>query len=211
MNKRISLIIVFLISINVCGRASGNMATCSAPYKWNIKASVSCFKSWMVDFPFMASGDFETVEPILRSNFQVEADFDFCKYADVGLFGGFLHYDYANYDESGDYMLVYQSFAPVFGASLHLHVLPMFISSPCRWDLYLSTQYSGYWLPHVEMPDWGAFFTHYRQTYGIGIGLAYYFKNIAGLFGEYHIGQYSTSPKLVDCHYNVRFGVCFKL
>jgi len=186
-------IVLMIISLNlVLVKAQTNDYQYSVKNRWTIKASISSYKTAFWGNASAHIGDFFiTSQNRKMANFKVEANYGVNRFIEIGVFTGFQHYEWLE-DYSSDLAEeINRSFAPLFGVNASFHILPFFVKSKkCRWDLYLTTKYGGCYLPHkeIDQPD----FPHskYRQEYGLGIGIGYYFKNIIGFFAEGSVGQY---------------------
>lgn len=206
-NKIITLILLFLPLSLFCAQGDSSL---TIKGRWTLKASFSGYKSWesgqIVEF-----GDFNgTPAATRRLNFKLEGNYGITRFLELGFFLGIQDYRYVRSYEPVSTSA--RSAAPLFGVVANLHLLPIFVKEPtCHWDLYLSARYGGAILPHsyirldesqLLIPDEATLRHHnspqYRHEYGIGMGVAYYFRNKIGLFGEYLIGDFSFLNKQYD-------------
>ena len=157
--------------------------------RWTVKASISRYTTYQERPIFAHVGDFFAESQNRKMiNFKMEANYGINKFIEVGLFTGFQHYEWIAETD----FLINESFAPLLGISVNFHILPFFIKSEkCNWDLYLTTKYGGYYLPHKEFdtPDYP--YSKYRHEYGLGLGIGYYIKNIIGFYAEGSVGQFA--------------------
>lgn len=182
--------------------------------RWTVKASVARYKTAFYKNVFAHVGDkfFQTTNRKMV-NFKVEANYGISKFVEVGLLAGFQHYEYVDesiFETDGDFFEYKnkRSFAPLFGVNANFHILPFFVkSNTCRWDLYLTTKYAGCYLPHLEWDVSDSPYSKYRQEYGLGLGIGYYFKNIVGIFVEGSVGQYFYFNKMLQIHYDLFTGL----
>lgn len=211
---KILLVIMFGIAplMVFCGETD---TVYSVKHRWVLKSSVSPTPNAMLRLiPPVLVGDYEGISNQKGLNFRVEADYAPCQYVEVGLSTGFLYYQYAHEilsTESTGYSLILNAFAPLFGLNVNVQLLPIFIKAPtCRWDLYLTANYSGCFAIHREYDFLLIPTKLYRQVYGLGLGLGYYFKNIIGIYGEFAVGNYSYFPDYLEHNVNFKIGICAK-
>jgi len=168
--------------------------------RWTLKTGVASYKTaYCGDVIAYVGDNFSGTIAKRMVNFKVEANYGINRFIEIGLFTGFQHYEWIE-----DYTSGFlgddknKSLAPLFGVNANFHILPFFVKSKnCHWDLYLTTKYGGCYLPHkeIDQPDYP--YRKYRHEYGLGLGIAYYFKNIIGLYAEGSVGQYYLFRKLV--------------
>lgn len=192
----------------------------SVKYRWVVKASVSAYRVHDLDKPFVLLGQYESFINDRQMNYRIEGSYGLNKYLEVGISLGLQNYRwytagdiYYDEDDGSQYFFpqTHSGIAPVFGLNLNFQILPLFIKEPiCRWDLYMFAKYGGCLLFHKEYEFVGYQDSKYRQEYGAGVGIAYYFKNRIGLFGELSVGNYSYFPRFVESNINFRFGITTK-
>jgi hypothetical protein len=212
---------LFCITISVCAQTNDNY---SLKDRWTLKASIARYKTafWGTGFAYVGD-NFDPSQCRKMANFKVETNYGFNKFIEIGIFVGFQHYEWYN---DFSYNKLNKSLAPLFGVNANFHILPFFVKSKnCHWDLYLTTKYGGCYLPHKEFDDPVFQVSKYRQEYGLGLGIGYYFKNVIGLFAEGSVGQYfffkrievysfkETSYELkdyTDSNFSFRIGIAAK-
>jgi hypothetical protein len=206
-----ALIAFLLCSLSV--NAQTEAYNYSVKNRWTLKASYSRYKTAYDYGVFSNIGDFFYVwQNRKMSNFKVEANYGINKFIETGIYTGFQHYEWVDVDEveEGEETPFRENFAPLFGVNINFHILPFLIkSNECRWDVYLTTKYGGCYLPHKENPD--NIGGKYRQEYGLGMGVGYYFKNIIGIYAESSVGQFSYFPKYVESNFRFRIGIAAKI
>lgn len=203
----------------VCGNPTDTVQLIKHP--WTIRLSFSPYCHWSSDF-HVRNGDFEKLAQDHRFNFSIDASYTFKKYFEFGLSVGILDYSHlyalkvdtlsAN-DVQYDDIISKRVPAFTFSTYFHFHILPIFLhTTDTRWNLYLLAKYGGCVLPDLEYGNITDFFntSKYRQEYGVGIGIAYYFKRRAGLFGELSVGNFSFFPRYATSNVNFRFGIAAK-
>lgn len=227
MNKIINVLVIILMLFFVffcppvfCSTADSTTYY-SIKHRWTIKTSIAAYKCWDLDIPNIFFGDFEDLNNVKRTNFRIEANYGFNKYFEIGLFAGFQKYVYCEPigepDIDNDTLTVYNmiiknNLAPVFGFNINFNILPIFVTEKkCRWDLYLTARYGCCLLPHIEFFYLEDVDKHYRQEYGIGTGIAYYFGNRIGFYAEFLLGNFSYFPRFVDSNNSFRIGIACKL
>ncbi|MBO4503526.1 MAG: outer membrane beta-barrel protein [Bacteroidales bacterium] len=212
-----ALFAFLLVPVSAQGMGTDS-ATYSVKGRWVVKTSISLYRTWDTGPTVFGTGTRDNgAVGLQRFNFRAEASYAFTRHLEVGLFLGFQHYQYLAYRESLQpgfvYGELYNTIAPTFGANVTFQLLPLFVKSDaCRWDLYLFARYGGCVLPFLEIENSGLehLFHKYRQEYGVGAGVAYYFKNKVGLFGEWAVGNFSYFPFFTDSNINFRFGIAGK-
>ena len=199
----------------------------SVKNRWKVKASISSYKTASFKQVHVQVGDnFFSSHPRKMVNFKLEANYGINKFIETGVFVGFQHYEYLKDTTNFSFISPNQSFAPLFGVNLNFHVLPFFVKSEkCKWDLYLTAKYGGCYLPNKESPFNDYPYSKYRQEYGLGLGVGYYFKNMIGLFAEGSVGQFFFFKKfniafasgstlkfvdLTDSNFSFRIGIAAK-
>ena len=213
----IAISITLLLPFSVRGVGTDS-ATYSVKGRWVVKTSISLYRTWNTGSTVFGTGMRDNGGVgTQRFNFRAEASYAFTRHLEVGLFLGFQNYRYLTYIEPLQPSVVFgemhNTFAPTFGANVTFQLLPLFVKSDaCRWDLYLFARYGGCILPFFEIENFGLeyYFHKYRQEYGVGAGVAYYFKNKVGLFGEWAVGNFSYFPYFTDSNINFRFGIAGK-
>ena len=196
---------IFCFSENICDTGY------SVKNRWVIKASVSPYKNWNSDQPSIHIGYYLDLVHLPKASFEVEATYAVGKYLEIGITSGFIDGKYIQ-PTDGLGGVTKQMIAPTFGGSLHFHLLPLFVKAPvCRWDLYLLAKYNGCVLPKTEFDVEGFSLKKYRHVYGVGLGISYFIKNIAGFFSEFSVGQFSYFTAFVNSNTNFRVGIAFKI
>ena len=193
----------------------------AAKRPWTVRLSFSPYCHWSSDF-HVRNGDFEKMAQDPRFNFSIDASYTFKKYFEFGLSVGILDYFHlyalsvdtisADHIQYGN-IISKRVPAFTFDTYFHFHLLPIFLhTTGTRWNLYLLAKYGGCVLPALEHGNILDYFntSKYRQEYGVGIGLAYYFKQRAGLFGELSVGDFSFFPHYATSNVNFRFGIAAK-
>ena len=222
----IAISLLFPVAVQGTGTDS---AAYSVKGRWVINASVSLYRTCISGFPILGLGMREGLTTEQHANFRAAFSYAPTCHLEVGLFVGFQHYRYVVFQmpiQPGfNYGEYHHTAAPTFGANVKFQLLPLFVkSATCRWDLYLFAQYGGSVLPHfeIELTDENGgrgylyqdvshpYFNRYRQEYGVGVGVGYYFKNKVGLFGELAAGNFSFFPYFTDSNVNFRFGIAGK-
>jgi len=165
----------------------------------------------------------------------LELNYGVLKWLEVGGYIGFMNYEWLTeelWEANEDFYPNYpDAFAPTFGVSANIQILPLFVKKPnCKWDFYIPVRYGGcilfrhggkYEVPQRTTPIWDnkranayAYIeindNKYRHEYGAGLGGAYYIKNIIGFYAEVMGGQFSYWPELVRSPYNIRVGLAAK-
>ena len=212
-----AIAICLLLPVAVQG-AETDSSSYSVKGRWVVKTSISLYRTWDLGYTVFLTGSRDNGgRGSQRFNFRAEASYAFTRHLEVGLFLGFQNYRYLTYIESLQPGVVFgemhNTFAPTFGTNVTFQLLPLFVQSDaCRWDLYLFARYGGCILPFFEIEnlDLEYYFHKYRQEYGVGAGVAYYFKNKVGLFGEWAVGNFSYFPFFTDSNINFRFGIAGK-
>lgn len=213
--------LILLLPVFCYGSVADTSDALTVKNRYTFKVGISGYKGWDEGETIADFGGYDPGTWYKRHlNIKMEVNYGVSKYWEVGLFVGIQQYAYDdgwndtlildNYTLITHNTMSKNTIAPIFGVSVHFHVLPLFIQeSKCRWDLYFSAQYGGCVLFRTETNASGEH--HYRQEYGTGIGLAYYIKNRAGFFAEFHFGNYSYFPNYVNSYSNFRAGLTFKL
>ena len=220
----ISFIVLTLYSVSVS--CQSNEDNYSIKNRWTLKASVSRYKTVFAYGNIFDVGDFWREEENERKlNFKIETNYGVNKFVEIGIYTGFQRYEYeflngdTTYLISEDYLdTIYglssslaKSSAPLFGININLHILPFLVDTNiCRWDLYLTAKYGGYYFSHKEHYNNNDFIKKYRQEYGLGAGFAYHFRNVMGIFAECCVGQFSLTPLYVEQNFCFRTGISLK-
>lgn len=216
----LSLLLLTTIGYVFCGTADST-GGCSVKNRWILKPSVSSYLGWEKSADLVQFGDHESLEWNARHiNFRIEATYGLSKCWEIGLFAEFQQhatdvglYDtfyFEGYNIISHNEVYVNKLAPTFGLSVNFHMLPLFVrEKTCHWDLYLTANYGGCVLIHTE--NRRSFYGHYRQEYGMGVGLSYFIKNRAGFFAEFRFGNYSFFPQYVSSYSNFRAGLAIKL
>ena len=211
------ILLLVLLSNSVSCGIDDSIQNYSIKHRWTIKTTVAAYKCWDQDFADVVVGDFEQAVNVNRANFRMEANYGINKYIEIGIFAGFQHYVYEypiGEEEANDtifsYAILKKSYAPVFGINVNFQLLPLFVAEKsCRWDVYLITRYGGCLLPHKEFNYNND--KRYRQEYGVGTGIAYYFGNRIGVNSEFLLGNFSYFHRYVDSKFSFRFGISCKI
>lgn len=217
--RKSKLILLALIALAIpcrvfCGEAD---SAYSVKHRWVVKASGSAYRCMLRDIPTPCVGDNENSVNDLGLNMRFECSYAFSKNMEIGLFAGFQCHKYGYFEDNGLEEQIFgkikTAVSPVFGVNLHFQLLPLFLkTASCRWDLYLTANYAGCLMKHYYELESSLypFPIKYRHTYGVGFGLAYYFKNRVGLFGELCVGNYSLFPDYLTKNINFRGGIAAK-
>lgn len=207
--------VVMTCCLNVfCGETDTSY---SVKNRWVVKVSASAYRCMLFDIPDFYVGEYEKAVTEQGLNMRFETNYAFSKNMEVGVFAGFqcARYGFVVIDEMGEATdaSFKKAISPVFGVNIQLQILPFFVkSNVCRWDLYLTANYAGGIFKHYKEMEISLtqYPLRYRHTYGFGLGLSYYFKNMVGLFGELCVGNFSYFPDYVESNVNFRGGVAAK-
>jgi hypothetical protein len=158
--------------------------------RWNIKTNYGFYPNL---------GIFNPYENIYSHVFQLEANYGFLNFLEVGLYSGYTQVDAAIFtiiDENSAEAKNTAHNAPVFfyGLTTNIHLLPFILKrEKFRVDFYLSGKLGGFYINSklggdFTVPERGNSF-----DYGVYGGLAFYIGEHWGIYGEYGVGNYCNS------------------
>ena len=203
----------------------------SVKNRWNTKIGYSRNQTYEIGFPFAWPDAWGDIPMITKraSNFRMELNYGVLNWLEVGVYGGFTHYNPYQFVMESDTLVNFtktSAFAPTFGINVNFHLLPLFVKKEkCRWEWYITAKYGGACFtkwnnkdytflisPPDNLQDWQPKYNpnRYRHEYGIGMGAGVYFWNIFGLYIEVCGGQYSYFPEYYKAWHSIRGGIEFK-
>jgi len=214
--------------------------TLSVKGRWNIKAGYSLYKlTTTTDRLFEFDWDVSSEMYKRKWNVRVEANYGVLKWLETGIYIGLMGYEYCP-QPYGYLSNFPDAVAPTFGVNANIHILPFFVKNPnCKWDFYIPLKYGGNYISKYgknknndaivfspigtwddrtrnmteeEYDEYRAKtnWNKYRHEYGIGLGGAYYIKNIIGFYAEVMGGQFSYFQEFIKSPYNIRVGLTAK-
>ncbi|MDL2309379.1 hypothetical protein LJC53_07345, partial [Bacteroidales bacterium OttesenSCG-928-C03] len=153
--------------------------------RWNLKFGYAPYAT--AGYTAKRNGDIKVLK---TADFRLEGNYGLLNFLEIGAYVGYARYKdcIVILTEPADSNGLIHNAALKdghflsYGLQANFHIFPLFIKKPdFRFDLYVTAKYGG--RSSLVSKDY-----KYSHEWGVGLGLAFYFTQQIGIFGEYSLG-----------------------